>query len=94
MSRIFRIHHLVHREYPCSLNFNYATPTRLAEGFEHHRFGWHAAGVRVAASTEAVVVEGARFRIDVQPVNPNGRAAKITMPHRLFFDGNILNTNG
>ena len=67
---------------------------RLAEGFDHHGFGRHAAGVRVAASAEAVVVEAARFGIDIQPVNPNGGAAKITMPHRLFFGGNILNADG
>ena len=67
---------------------------RLAQGFEHHRFGRHAAGVRIAASAEAVVVEAAHFGIDVQPVNSNGGAAKKLMPHRLFFGGDILNANG
>ena len=70
-----------------------ARQPRLAQGFEHHGFGWHAAGGRIAASAEAVVVEAAHFGIDVQPVNPNGGAAKKLMPHRLFFGGDILNAN-
>ena len=67
---------------------------RLAEGIEHHGFGRHAAGVRIAASAEAVVVEAAHFGIDIQHVNPNGGAAEKAMLHRLFFGGDVQNANG
>ena len=67
---------------------------RLAEGFEHHRFGRHAAGVRIAASAEAVVVEAAHFGIDIHTANLDSGATEKSVLHRLGLGGDVQHANG
>ena len=67
---------------------------RLAKRVEHHSLGRHAAGVRISASGEAEVIEGASLGVDVPPENLDGRAAEKPMPHRLGFGGDFTDVNG